>query len=114
MYKIGGINHVLRIPAALCKVLGIKPGDSIRLTIKDSEIIVTNCTDKVSRLRKIDKNTYIVPVRWIGAERKYLQLGFTVPSRIAEKFHDRRFSIELREKIGDSFKIVYKPKDQAP
>lgn len=114
-----GSSWVISIPSQICQSLKLKEKDVLLLKADPERRILTlanppeDCKT-TKRPKKIDDNTYIVPVRVIGAEGvagkyPYSQLGFTIPREVSEKFANVEFEVVLEERTANSFKIVYRP-----
>jgi len=115
-YKVfwQGTSWVLSLPASICQSAGISKGDELCLKENGDKLIITNPSREYSvvRPREIEKDTYVVLVRVIGAEGakgeySHAQLGFILPKKVGERFANKEFTVKLEEKRGDKFKIVY-------
>lgn len=112
-----GSSWVLSVPSQIVQSIRIQNKDNLLLKVEDDKLILTNPPEdmqKFKKSRKIGENTYIVTLRVIGGEGVngkylYIQLGFTIPKDISEKFANTLFEVVLEEKTANSFKIAYIP-----
>ncbi len=112
---------VLSIPSIVSKVTGLKKSDVLLLKVEDGKLILTNppkLDRKIKRIKKIDDKHYLVLVRELGAmtpdnrDKMYVQLGFTIPSEVSDKFANVKLEVTVEILSEKEFKIVYVPKKE--